>query len=91
MRRVHGAQISQVLGMFVGQYVKMVLVAFLFAAPVSCLIMMRWLQTFTYHISLYWWVFLIALAIVLAVTSAIVVARAYRAAKEDPVGALYKE
>ena len=91
VRRVHGAQISQVLGMFVGQYVKMVLVAFLFAAPVSCLIMMRWLQTFAYHISLYWWVFLIALAIVLAVTSAIVVARAYRAAKEDPVGALYKE
>ena len=28
---------------------------------------------------------------VLAVTSAIVVARAYRAAKEDPVGALSKE
>ena len=91
VRRVHGAKISQILGMFVGQYVKMVLVAFLFAAPVSCLIMMRWLQTFAYHISLYWWVFLIALAIVLAVTSVIVVARAYRAAKEDPVNALYKE
>ena len=91
VRRVHGAQISQVLGMFVGQYVKMVLVAFLFAAPVSYLIMSRWLEGFAYHISLYWWVFLIALAIVLAVTSAIVVARAYRAAKEDPVEALYKE
>ena len=75
-----------VLGMFVGQYVKMVLVAFLFAAPVSYLIMSRWLEGFAYHIPLYWWVFLIALAIVLAVTSAIVVARAYRAAKEDPVG-----
>ena len=91
VRRVHGAQISQVLGMFVGQYVKMVLVAFLFAAPVSYLIMSRWLEGFAYHIPLYWWVFLIALAIVLAVTSAIVVARAYRAAKEDPVEALYKE
>ena len=91
VRRVHGAQISQVLGMFVGQYVKMVLIAFLFAAPVSCLIMMRWLQTFAYHVPLYWWVFLIALAIVLAVTSVIVVARAYRAAKEDPVNSLYKE
>ena len=91
VRRVHGAQISQVLGMFVGQYVKMVLVAFLFAAPVSYLIMSRWLEGFAYHIPLYWWVFLIALAIVLVVTSAIVVARAYRAAKEDPVGALYKE
>ena len=91
VRRVHGAQISQVLGMFVGQYVKMVLVAFLFAAPVSYLIMSRWLEGFAYHIPLYWWVFFIALAIVLAVTSAIVVARAYRAAKEDPVGALYKE
>ena len=31
------------------------------------------------------------LAMVLAVTSAIIVARAYRAAKEDPVGALSKE
>ena len=91
VRRVHGAQISQVLGMFVGQYVKMVLIAFLFAAPVSYLIMSRWLEGFAYHIPLYWWVFLIALAIVLAVTSAIVVVRAYRAAKEDPVGALYKE
>ena len=91
MRRVHGARISQVLGMFVGQYVKMVLIAFLFAAPVSYLIMSRWLGGFAYHIPLHWWVFLIALAIVLAVTSAIVVARAYRAAKEDPVGALYKE
>jgi putative ABC transport system permease protein len=91
VRRVHGAQISQVLGMFVGQYVKMVLIAFLFAAPVSYLIMSRWLEGFAYHIPLYWWVFLIALAIVLAVTSAIVVARAYRAAKEDPVNALYKE
>ena len=91
VRRVHGAQISQVLGMFVGQYVKMVLVAFLFAAPVNYLIMSRWLEGFAYHIPLHWWVFLIALAIVLAVTSAIVVARAYRAAKEDPVEALYKE
>ena len=91
VRRVHGAQISQVLGMFVGQYVKMVLVAFLFAAPVSYLIMSRWLEGFAYHIPLYWWVFALALLIVLAVTSAIVVARAYRAAKEDPVGALYKE
>jgi putative ABC transport system permease protein len=58
---------------------------------VSYLIMSRWLEGFAYPIPLYWWVFLIALAIVLAVTSAIVVARAYRAAKEDPVEALYKE
>ena len=91
VRRVHGAKISQILGMFVGQYAKMVLVAFLFAVPVSYLIMQRWLEGYAYHIPLYWWVFLIALAIVLAVTSVIVVARAYRAAKEDPVGALYKE
>ena len=91
VRRVHGAKIAQILGMFVGQYAKMVLVAFLFAVPVSCLIMMRWLQTFTYHISLYWWVFALALLIVLAVTSAIVLARSWRAAKENPVEALYKE
>ena len=91
VRRVHGAQISQVLGMFVGQYVKMVLIAFLFAAPVSYLIMSRWLEGFAYHIPLYWWVFALALLIVLAVTSAIVLARSWKAARENPVEALYKE
>ena len=91
VRRVHGAKIAQILGMFVGQYAKMVLVAFLFAVPVSYLIMWRWLQGYAYHIPLYWWVFALALLIVLAVTSAIVLARSWRAAKENPVEALYKE
>ena len=91
VRRVHGAKISQILGMFVGQYARMVLVAFLFAVPVSYLIMQRWLQGYAYHIPLYWWVFVLALLIVLAVTSAIVLARSWRAAKENPVEALYKE
>ena len=91
VRRVHGAKIGQILGMFVGQYAKMVLVAFLFAVPVSYLIMQRWLQGYAYHIPLYWWVFALALLIVLAVTSAIVLARSWRAAKENPVEALYKE
>ena len=91
VRRVHGAKIGQILGMFVGQYAKMVLVAFLFAVPVSYLIMQRWLQGYAYHIPLYWWVFFIALAIVLAVTSTIVLARSWKAARENPVEALYKE
>ena len=91
VRRVHGAKIAQILGMFVGQYAKMVLVAFLFAVPVSYLIMWRWLQGYAYHIDLHWWIFALAFIIVLAVTSAIVLARSWRAAKENPVEALYKE
>ena len=39
LRRVHGAQISEILRMFVMQYARMVGVAFLFAVPVSYLIM----------------------------------------------------
>ena len=58
--------------------------AFLFAVPVSALIMQRWLQGYAYHIPLYWWVFALALLIVLAVTSSIVLARSWRAAKENP-------
>ena len=91
VRRVHGAKIAQILQMFVGQYARMVFVAFLFAVPVSYLIMWRWLQGYAYHIPLYWWVFVLALLIVLTVTSAIVLVRSWRAAKENPVEALYKE
>ncbi len=91
LRRVHGAQISEILRMFVLQYARMVGVAFLFAVPVSYLIMTRWLEGYAYHIPLYWWVFALALLIVLVVTSAIVLARSWKAAKENPVNALYKE
>ena len=91
LRRVHGAQISEILRMFVAQYARMVLVAFLFAVPVSYLIMSRWLEGYAYHIPLYWWVFALALLIVLIVTSAIVLARSWKAARENPVNALYKE
>ena len=91
LRRVHGAQISEILRMFVMQYARMVGVAFLFAVPVSYLIMSRWLEGYAYHIPLYWWVFALALAIVLAVTSVIVLARSWKAARENPVNALYKE
>ncbi len=91
VRRVHGASINSILSMFVAQYARMVLIAFLFAVPVSYLIMSRWLESYAYHIPLYWWVFAAALAIVLAVTSAIVLARSWKAARENPVNALYKE
>ena len=91
VRRVHGASIKSILGMFVGQYAKMVGIAFLFAVPVSYLIMQRWLQGYAYHIPLHWWVFALALLIVLAVTSGIVLARSWRAARENPVNSLYKE
>ncbi len=91
LRRVHGAQISEILRMFVLQYARMVGVAFLFAVPVSYLIMSRWLEGYAYHIPLYWWVFALALLIVLIVTSAIVLARSWKAARENPVNALYKE
>ena len=91
LRRVHGAQISEILRMFVMQYARMVGVAFLFAVPVSYLIMSRWLDGYAYHIPLYWWVFALALLIVLIVTSAIVLARSWKAARENPVNALYKE
>ena len=91
LRRVHGAQISEILRMFVMQYARMVGVAFLFAVPVSYLIMSRWLEGYAYHIPLYWWVFALALLVVLIVTSAIVLARSWKAARENPVNALYKE
>ena len=91
VRRAHGATIKSVLLMFVGQYARMVGIAFLFAAPTSYLIMQRWLESYAYHIPLSWWVFAMALLFVLAITSSIVLARSWHAAKEDPVNALYKE
>ena len=91
IRRVHGATVQQILAMFNSRFVKIVLVCFVIAVPVSIVIMRRYLEGFAYQVPLYVWVFAIAFLAVLAVTIAVVTLRSLRAAMVNPVKSLRNE
>ena len=91
IRRVHGATVQQILAMFNSRFVKIVLVCFVIAVPVSIVIMRRYLEGFAYQVPLHVWVFVLALLAVLAVTIAVVTLRSLRAATVNPVKSLRNE
>jgi len=91
IRRVHGATVGQVLAMFNSRFVKVVLVCFVIAVPVSIVIMRRYLEGFAYKVPLHVWVFALALMAVLGVTIAVVTLRSLRAATMNPVKSLRNE
>ena len=91
IRRVHGATVKQILAMFNSRFVKIVLVCFVIAVPVSVFVMRRYLEGFAYRVPLHVWVFVVALVAVLSVTIAVVTLRSLRAATVNPVKSLRTE
>ena len=91
IRRVHGATVQQILAMFNSRFVKIVLVCFVIAVPVSIVIMRRYLEGFAYQVPLYIWVFALAIIAVLGITVLVVTLRSLRAATMNPVKSLRTE
>ena len=91
IRRVNGATIADVLRMFNRRYVLIVMACFGIAAPVSYVVISAYLQQFAYRTAIHWWVFVLALVAVMAVTVTIVTLRSLRAATSDPVESLRTE
>ena len=91
IRRAIGAEVNDVLGMFCKKYSVIVLLCFVIAAPVSYLIVDSYFSNFAYRTAISWWVFALALLIVLIVTLAIVVVRSFSAATRNPVESIKAE
>lgn len=91
LRKVHGSTIMQILGIFNLKFVKIILVCFVIAAPLSYFAVSTWLSTFAYHTPLYWWVFAIALCAILLITITIVTLRSLKAATDNPIDAIKTE
>ena len=91
IRRVNGATVADVLRMFNRRYAIIVLACFGIAAPISYVVITNYLQQFAYRTAIHWWVFVLSLVAVLAVTVIIVTLRSLRAATCNPVESLRSE
>ena len=84
VRKVYGATTRQIVEMLNLRYVWIVVCCFVVAAPVAWYITSRWLEQFANRIAQPWWLYIAALAVVLAVTVGLVTLRSWKAATENP-------
>ena len=84
VRKVYGATTRQIVEMLNLRYVWIVGGCFVVAAPVAWYITSRWLEQFANRIASPWWIYVVALAVVLAVTVGLVTLRSWKAATENP-------
>jgi putative ABC transport system permease protein len=91
IRKILGASAKGIAVMLSGGFLKLVLLACFFAIPVAWYAMHQWIQNFAYRISLSWWMFAIAGALVLFIAMVTVSFQAIRSAIANPVKSLRTE
>lgn len=91
IRKVNGASIFEILILLNKDFIKLVLIAFLFAVPFAYYAMRQWLDSFAYRIELSWWIFALAGIIALCISIATVSWNALVSAKRNPVKSLKYE
>jgi putative ABC transport system permease protein len=68
LRKIMGASASQIIALLSKQFLLMVLVAGVVAIPIIKLSMEKWLENYPYRIEMTWWIYLIPVAMILAIT-----------------------
>lgn len=91
IRKVLGADTNSIVQLLSKDFAKLVVIAFVVAAPVAWWAMNRWLDDFAYHITLGPGIFLVAGLGALVVALVTVSYHAIRAANTDPVRSLRSE
>ncbi|MEX6687984.1 ABC transporter permease [Danxiaibacter flavus] len=91
IRKVLGANVTGIIAMLSGDFVKLVCIAVVIATPVAWLAMNKWLQEFAYRITIQLWLFALAGIIALIIALATVSFQAIKAAMANPVKSLRSE
>lgn len=91
IRKVLGAGIQNILVMFNKIYIRIVVASFIIAIPASYYLVSKWLESFAFKIPMYWWVFLMAFAMVLVITVLTITFQNWKAANANPVESIKTE
>ncbi|HMH34771.1 MAG TPA: ABC transporter permease [Puia sp.] len=91
IRKVLGASVQGIISLLSKDFVKLVAISFVIAAPIAWWSMNKWLNDFVYRISIAWWIFGLAALLALITALATVSFHAIKAALQNPVNSLRNE
>jgi len=91
IRKVLGASVMNLWGLLSKEFVLLVLLSCIIAAPIAWYYLNEWLANYDYRISISWMVFVLAAGLALLITLATVSFQAIKAALANPVKSLRTE
>lgn len=91
IRKVNGANTSEILSMLNLDFIKLSIVSIAIALPFSYYSTTVWLENFAYKTSLSWWVFVLPAIIAVLIVLSVVNIQSWRSASRNPVKALRYE
>lgn len=91
IRKVLGASINSLVQLLSKEFMILVAISFVVAAPVAWWGMNKWLTDFAYRVNMAWWIFALAGAMALGIALATMSFQAIRAALMNPVKSLRTE
>ncbi|GEP98432.1 ABC transporter permease [Chitinophaga cymbidii] len=91
VRKVLGASVSGIVGLFVKEFMVVIAVAGLIAAPVAYVVMQRWLADYAYRIHITAAPFVITIVLLAVITTVLIVLQTVKAALANPVNSLRTE
>ncbi|MBS1533180.1 MAG: ABC transporter permease [Bacteroidetes bacterium] len=91
IRKVLGASVAGVAALLSKEFVKLICIAFVIAAPIAWWTMHKWLNDFAYKVPLQWWMFIGAGILSMLIALLTVSFQAVKAALLNPVKSLRSE
>ncbi|MEM9723636.1 MAG: FtsX-like permease family protein, partial [Bacteroidota bacterium] len=91
IRRILGASVGRIILLLSSDLFRLIGLALIISLPIAWYVMDKWLETFIHHISIQWWVFLIAGLLTLIITLFTSGFHSLKAAMTNPVESLRNE
>ncbi|HLO60744.1 MAG TPA: ABC transporter permease [Bacteroidales bacterium] len=88
IRKINGASVVEIIILLNHDYTRRIILAFVFACPVSYLVMQKWLANFAYKTAINWWIFISAGVFIFVASLATVSIICWKTANRNPVEAL---
>jgi ABC-type antimicrobial peptide transport system permease subunit len=91
IRKVLGASLGSLWQLLSKDFVLLVFISFFIATPIAYYFMSNWLQTYTYHTEISWWIFVATGLVILGITLLTVSYQSMWAALTNPIKSLRSE
>ena len=91
IRKINGARVKDILGLFALEYLWLLGIASAIAFPVGYILMKRWLENYVEQIPLSWWLYMVIFLCMALMIALCISWRIWRVAKENPAEVVKRE